>query len=89
MPARQKNRLIKYYYNFDESIQLNKSSTQIPLEIVIVALRSKKKIKQENYTVQFVKFPSKRFFGYKKEQFGGKDVSVSPEDVKKVRAGRK
>ena len=43
-------------------------TTQISRNIQIMTLKPKKKIKFEDYEVDFVKLPQKRFFGYSRER---------------------
>lgn len=56
------------YISFLTALNHYNLTTQIPKQIHIVCLKSKKEIKFDNYLLKFIKFKTNRFFGYKREK---------------------
>ena len=56
------------YLSFLTAFSYYNLTTQIPKYMQIVSLKSKKEIRFEGYTLKFIKFKPKRFFGYKREK---------------------
>lgn len=56
------------YISFLTALGYYNLTSQIPKKIYIVSLKSKKEIRFENYSIKFIKFRPKIFFGYKREK---------------------
>ncbi|MBI2449726.1 type IV toxin-antitoxin system AbiEi family antitoxin domain-containing protein [Candidatus Pacearchaeota archaeon] len=62
------NLIYPSYLSFLTAFSYYNLTAQIPKQIQIVSLKSKKEIEFENYKLKFVKFKPNRFFGYKREK---------------------
>ncbi len=65
------------YISFLTAFAYYDLTTQIPKQIQIITLKSKKKIEFDNYSIRFIKFKLNRFFGYKREKISSGFVFVS------------
>lgn len=56
------------YISFLAAFSYYNLTSQIPKKVEIVSQKSRKEIKFDNYSLKFIKFSKKRFFGYKREK---------------------
>ncbi|MBI4980535.1 hypothetical protein HZC30_03195 [Candidatus Woesearchaeota archaeon] len=68
------------YISFLSAYSYYQITTQIPRTIFVVSLRSKKSLELDNYQVDFIKFPSVKLFGYKKEIFEDKYIFIAEKE---------
>ncbi len=62
------NLIYPSYLSFLTAFSYYNLTAQIPKQIQIVSLKSKKEVEFENYKLKFVRFKPNRFFGYKREK---------------------
>ena len=74
------NLVFPSYISFLSAYSYYQLTTQMPRVIEVVTLRSKKELVLDNYKITFMKFPSKRLFGYHKEKFMGKEIFVAEKE---------
>lgn len=76
------NIIFPSYISFFSGLSYYGKTTQMPRIFFVAALESKKSIKLKDYEVKFVKLKQNRFFGYKREEYGGKVVFAG--EIEKV-----
>ena len=64
------NLLYPSYISFLSAFYYHKVTAQIPKEIIIVSVRSKKAIQYQGYNIKFVKFKPEKVFGYNRNKNG-------------------
>lgn len=65
------------YISFLTALSYYNLTTQIPKQIQIVSLKSKKEIRFNGYVLKFIKFKSDKFFGYKREKLSNGFVFIA------------
>jgi predicted transcriptional regulator of viral defense system len=65
------------YISFISAYSFYNLTTQIPRMIFVVSLKQRKSLNYEGVEIKFVKFPLKRFFGFKREIFHSKLIFVA------------
>lgn len=68
------------YISFLGAYSYYSLTTQMPSKVLVVSTKSKKSISLGNYNIEFVKFPAKRAFGYKKEEFMGGYIFIAEKE---------
>ena len=68
------------YISFLSAYSYYQITMQMPRKIQVVARRQKKELKWGEYLVQFIKFPQKKFFGYKKEEYNDGTLVVAEKE---------
>lgn len=68
------------YISFLSAYSYYQITKQMPQRIQIVSQCQKKELKLGEYTVQFIKFPQKKFFGYKKETYNDGTLFVAQKE---------
>lgn len=68
------------YISFLSAYSYYSLTTQMPGKALVVSTKSKKSISLGNYRIEFVKFPAKRAFGYKKEDFMGGYIFIAEKE---------
>jgi len=74
------NVIFPTYISFFSAYFYHDLTTQMPNIIQIVSLRSKKRLKGEGYTIQFIKMSPFRVFGYTREKFMEKYIFVAEKE---------
>ncbi|UCE74051.1 MAG: hypothetical protein JSV56_13695 [Methanomassiliicoccales archaeon] len=64
------NLLFPSYISFLSAFYYHKITVQIPRELTIVSIRSKKPIEYQGYIIKFVKFQPEKVFGYERNKNG-------------------
>ena len=76
------NLIFPSYISFISALGYHNLTLQIPHIIYVVCLRKKKQISYNGYTIKFVRFNRKSFFGYRRELLDGKYLFIG--EVEKV-----
>ncbi len=64
------NLIFPCYISFISAYSIYSFTTQTPIELQVVSLKSKKTMSIGNTKLIFIKFKKQNFFGYKRERFG-------------------
>ncbi len=74
------NVIFPTYISFFSAYFYHDLTTQMPNIIQVVSLRSKKVLKGEGYSIQFIKMSPQRVFGYTREKFMEKYIFVAEKE---------
>ncbi len=72
--------VIPSYISFLSAYAIYGFTTQIVVQTQIVTLKPKRQIKTEMLNFKFITFPQKRFFGYTKQRFREKYISIAEKE---------
>ncbi len=65
------------YISFLSAYSYYQQTTQLPRVIQVVALRPKRSLTVDNYSIKFITFPPAKVFGYHQEKFQGKTIFIA------------
>ncbi len=71
------NLLFPSYISFISAYSIYGLTTQSPIELHVVSLKSKKPVLIGNTTIIFIKFKKRNFFGYKRERSGNHYIFIA------------
>ena len=71
------NLIFPSYISFISAYSIYGFTTQTPIELQVISLKSKKPLSTGNTRILFVKFKKQNFFGYKREKFRNRYIFIA------------